>query len=126
MLYNISFTNDEFSSISLCLDSCNSWQYHYFHLTIAPDVLKCDLRHRSGVAEDGGRRAEWRPVIPARIKSGAATFPPSVFIDKSCTRVPTHFSSNTGGPFILKLLQNEKKCDMTMAKEAFDRIASGK
>ena len=114
------------SLISLCLDSCNSCKYHYIHLTIAPNVQKCDLRHRSGVAEDGGRRAEWRPVIPARIKSGAATFPPSVFIDKPCTRVPTHFSSNTGGPFILKLLQNEKKCDMTMAKEAFDRIASGK
>ena len=75
----------------------------------------------------GGQR---RAVIPARIKSGAATFPPNVFIDTPCTRVHTWF----GSPAImvdpstksLAKCKIKKKCYMTIAKEAVDKIASGK
>ena len=65
----------------------------------------------------GGQR---RAVIPARIKSGAATFPPNVFIYTPCsTRVHTWF----GSPAIMV---DPSTKSLAKSEEAVDRIASGK
>ena len=66
----------------------------------------------------GGQR---RAVIPARIKSGAATFPPSVFIDTLCTRVHTWF----GSPAPAIMVDPSTK-SLAKSEEAVDRIASGR
>ena len=65
----------------------------------------------------GGQR---RAVIPARIKSGAATFPPNVFIDTPCTRVHTWFSRSPA------IMVDPSTKSLAKSEEAVDRIASGR